>query len=207
MPRDSSATRQFILSAADELFYAEGFHPVTVDAIAEKAGVTKKTLYYHFRSKDELIAAYLDERDRPTFKRYQKVAGEDGPIAERVDRIFDHLSQAVRTRSWRGCGFIRAASELANMPGHPAVRIARTHKLRFEAWLAEALEAESYANSKVLAQALVILIDGTVAQMLLHRSHVYADAAKSAARIMLNEAEELPQAARPAKSEPVPCPV
>jgi AcrR family transcriptional regulator len=180
-------TRKLILSAADELFYAEGFYPVSVDAIAEKAGVTKRTLYYHFRSKDDLIAAYLQERDRPTLYRYQKWAGESGSIAERMDRVFDKLAQAARSRTWRGCGFIRAVGELANMPGHPAVQIAREHKLRFEAWLLERLEAEGRPDAKRLSQALMILIDGTITQMLLHRSPVYADAARLAARAILTQ--------------------
>jgi AcrR family transcriptional regulator len=187
MPRDSTVTRRFILAAADELFYAEGFHLVSVDAIAEKAGITKKTLYYHFRSKDELIAAYLEERDRPTLERFRKWAGDDGSVAERMERMFDRLGQAVRSRSWRGCGFNRAAGELAHMPGHPAVKIAREHKARFEGWLAGLLEAEGRADSAALARALIVLVDGTVAQLLLHRSPAYAEAAKAAASALLGQ--------------------
>ena len=70
MTRDSRITRRDILAAADELFYGEGFRSVSVDEISAKAGITKKTLYYHFRSKDELIAAYLEARDRPTLERF-----------------------------------------------------------------------------------------------------------------------------------------
>ncbi len=67
MANDPAATRRRILNAADELFYSEGARAVAMDRIADKAGVTKRTLYYHFRSKDDLIAAYLAERD--TVKR------------------------------------------------------------------------------------------------------------------------------------------
>ena len=54
MPRSSTDTRERILQAAYELFYAKGFARVGVDAVAEKAGLTKRTLYYHFKSKDDL---------------------------------------------------------------------------------------------------------------------------------------------------------
>jgi AcrR family transcriptional regulator len=63
MARSSDPTRARILSAANNLFYAEGIRAVSVDAVAAKAGLTKKTLYYHFRSKDDLVAAYLAARD------------------------------------------------------------------------------------------------------------------------------------------------
>ena len=69
MPEVSSPTRKRIVDAATRLFYAEGIGRVSVDAIAEKAGLTKRTLYYHFKSKDDLIAAYLDGRDQPNIKQ------------------------------------------------------------------------------------------------------------------------------------------
>jgi len=65
MPSDSSQTRTRTIEAADDLFYSEGIRVVGMDAIAARAGVTKRTLYYHFRSRDHLIAAYLAARDEP----------------------------------------------------------------------------------------------------------------------------------------------
>ena len=62
MPRSRIDTRERILRGAYKLFYAKGFARVGVDAVAEKAGLTKRTLYYHFQSKDELLAAVLDHR-------------------------------------------------------------------------------------------------------------------------------------------------
>jgi AcrR family transcriptional regulator len=78
-------TRDRILEAADELFYRDGIRSVSVNTIAEKAGVTKRTLYYHFRSKDDLIAAYLEARNEPTLSRYRRWFDEfDGTVAERI---------------------------------------------------------------------------------------------------------------------------
>ncbi|TIT50924.1 MAG: helix-turn-helix transcriptional regulator, partial [Mesorhizobium sp.] len=71
------------------MFYAEGIGRVSVDAVAEEAGLTKRTLYYHFKSKDDLIAAYLDGRDQPNLKR---MAGwfeaEQGGVDSKVEAIF-----------------------------------------------------------------------------------------------------------------------
>ena len=60
MDKPSPPTRDCILEAAGKLFYAEGFRAISMDVIAEEAGVTNRTLYYHFRSKDDLIAAWLE---------------------------------------------------------------------------------------------------------------------------------------------------
>jgi AcrR family transcriptional regulator len=185
MPRNSIETRRRIIAAADELFYAEGLRAISVDEIAERAGVTKKTLYYHFRSKDQLIAAYLDARDKPTLQRFQEWAGTTGPVAERVARMFTRLAEAARGDRWLGCGFMRAVAELANLPGHPAVQVAREHKKKFEGWLRASLEDEGRADAAQLAQAIMVLLDGVVAHTLLHRQPGYADAASRTVQIML----------------------
>ena len=66
MPKDAAITRDRIVAAASRLFYGHGIRAVSVDDVAARAGLTKRTLYYHFRSKDDLIAAYLAARDEPT---------------------------------------------------------------------------------------------------------------------------------------------
>ncbi len=65
-------TRDRLVAAASTLFYQQGIRAVGVDAIAAKAGVTKRTLYYHFASKDELVAAYLAVRDAPNLAAFAK---------------------------------------------------------------------------------------------------------------------------------------
>ena len=64
-------TRERIIDVANRLFYEEGIRAVSVDTISEKAGISKKTLYYHFKSKDDLIAAYLTARDQPNLALFE----------------------------------------------------------------------------------------------------------------------------------------
>jgi AcrR family transcriptional regulator len=193
MTRDSRITRRDILAAADELFYGEGLRSVSVDEISAKAGITKKTLYYHFRSKDELIAAYLEARDRPTLERFQRWAGNEGTVAERLRRMFLRLGRCAKSPTWKGCGFVRAAGELANIPGHPAIRIARAHKANFEKWLSDSLAAEGHRDCDALARGLMVIIDGAVTEMLLHRNPSYAHAASRAACALLNSERAPPR--------------
>ncbi len=85
MPRHGDKTREHIVAAATRLFYGEGIRAVSMDAVADKAGVTKKTLYYHFASKDELVAATIEARDQPTLDLYRRwFADTEGTAADKV---------------------------------------------------------------------------------------------------------------------------
>lgn len=185
-----SATRERILSAAAKLFYSEGIRAVSVDAVARKAGVTKRTLYYHFRSKDDLIAAYLEARDQPNLTLFQDwFAQADGDTADKIRAIFSRLTESQRHPKWRGCGFLRTSAELINMPGHPALLASRVHKKRVETWLADVLAQDGLARrSAELARQIVLLLDGAFADGLLHRDASYMEAAGNAAHTLIRQA-------------------
>lgn len=189
--KDGAATKDRILDAANRLFYAEGVRATGVDAVAEQAGVTKKTLYYHFRSKDDLIAAYLQSRDQPNLAAFRRwfEAGE-GALPERLAAIFDGLVRAARRPSWRGCGFLRTIAELASTPGHPAVAVGAAHKKKFEAWIAEEAERTLADRSaaEALARRVTLLLDGAFSAMLTHRDPDYIAEAGRAASALAAEA-------------------
>ena len=177
------STRDRILDAANTLFYNEGIRAVSVDAVAEKAGITKKTLYYHFKSKDELIAGYLTSRDQPNLATFSKWFDEaEGDVADKTAAIFLQVAENARHPKWRGCGFIRTAAELASMPGHPAVVVGANHKKKFEAWLAERYLNEGVQEPEVLARRVVLLMEGAFSTMLIQRDPSYAQAAADTAR-------------------------
>jgi AcrR family transcriptional regulator len=187
MPRNADETRDRIVAAAARLFYAEGIRAVSVDAVAEKAGITKKTLYYHFTSKDELIAAYLEARDQPTLALYaQWFAETEGSVEDKVRGLFTRFAEAVDTPRWKGCGFLRTTAELAATPGHPAIKAGARHKKRFESWLAGALACEGVDDAERLARAILLLLDGAGAVMLIHRDRAYVEAAGEVAAALLN---------------------
>jgi len=187
MPRDATKTRNRILDAANRLFYAEGIRAVGVDAVAEKAGVTKRTLYYHFRSKDDLIAGYLESRDQPNLRAFREwYDAATGTAADKTRALFSGVAGASRRPGWRGCGFLRTAAELANKPGHPAVTIGRAHKQRFEAWLEGRYRQAGIEKPARLARQVVLLMDGAFSTMLIHRDSSYIDAAGEAADTLVS---------------------
>lgn len=189
MPRPSEPTRERIVQAANSLFYSEGIRRVSVDEVAAKAGLTKRTLYYHFRSKDDLVAAYLAARDQPNLTLFRKWFTEaDGGLPAKVEAIFRNLARSARHPKWKGCGFLRTSAELANMPGHPAIRIGVAHKKKFEDWLRVTFAEERIADPLRLARQILLLLDGSFAVVLLHRDASYMETAGEAARTLIETA-------------------
>lgn len=180
-------TRDRIVLAAGKLFQDEGIRAVSMDAAAERTGVTKCTLYYHFRSKDDLIAAHLEARDQPNLALFQtwfEAAG--GDTAEKVRAVFSRLAQSARHRKWKGCGFLRTSVELINLPGHPAIVAGRRHKTRVEDWMATVLAQETDAETaRLAARQIVVLLDGGFSVVLLHRDPSYMDSAGEAAATLV----------------------
>lgn len=182
-PRD---TRAQIVQAASKLFYGEGLGRVSMDAVAEKAGVTKRTLYYHFDSKDDLIAAYLEARDQPNLKQMASwfAAAEGGPDAK-VAAIFAALARSARHPKWKGCGFLRTTAELAALPGHPAVKIGARHKAAFAAWLAGELEQAGLREPVAVSRQILLLLDGAFSASLVHREAAWFEDAGTAAGALI----------------------
>ncbi|WP_258177287.1 TetR/AcrR family transcriptional regulator [Streptomyces solincola] len=150
-----------IVAAAEELFYERGITAVGVDLIAEHSGVTKRTLYNRFGSKDQLVAAYLTERDGRWRALVQAaVEAADSP-AEAVTAPFEAL------RAWseghtRGCAFINALAELPD-PSHPAYRIAADQKHWLRGLFEQLATAAGCADPAMLAVRLLVLHEGAVA--------------------------------------------
>lgn len=151
-----------VLDAASRLFYERGLHAVGVDAIAEAAGVTKKTLYDRFGSKDAVAVAYLRRRDERWRAHLDEVlAGTPRQGVERVLEVFAAAESWAATNSPRGCSAINARAETGDA-GHPvAVEVTRQ-----KAWLYDLLvdlcrDAQLTAPQD-LARALMLLYEGAL---------------------------------------------
>jgi AcrR family transcriptional regulator len=188
-PKNPRETRERLLAAADEVFYAHGIRNSSVDEVAQRAGLTKRTLYYHFRSKDDLAAAYVQQRSDLTLARQIGAASSvAGPFAAKVDALFVAVERNATKAGWNGCPFIRTAGEFVDEPRHRAVGHASLHKKSLEAWFQAELVKARYAGHQLLARQLMVLVDGAVAQMLLHRDPAYVQAARQAAAVLLGSA-------------------
>ena len=157
-----SKARERILLTADRLFYDEGIHAVGIQRIVAEASVTRVTLYRHFPSKDDLVAAYLERRaayDRDQIDGIMATYADDprGGLEVMATALTRDDFGAVR----RGCPFINASAEYPD-PESP-VRIAiRAHRSWFHRTLAEALSAASRPDPDSGARALVLLRDAAL---------------------------------------------
>jgi len=172
-----AAMEERILDTADRLFYRQGIRVIGVDTVAAEIGISKRTLYNYFPSKDDLIVAYLSRRLRP-------IEASDGPPAEQILEDFDRLERAMRKEGYRGCPFMNAVAELAD-PAHAAHKIAVAHKEKRRTLFRKLLKQLNVADPDALATQLMILGEGAVAQALVHGDPKMARAAREAARVLL----------------------
>lgn len=186
MPRASDATRPVILQAAYKLFRRRGFFRVGMEEIAEAAGVTKRTLYYHFDSKDALLTAVLVSQHERTFADFQNYGIElSGGADALIDKLFEGLVKWSSKPRWAGSGFTRLAIELADLSGHPARLIARQHKALMEKQLETMLAGARIPSPKERARELFVLIEGTMVMILIHGDQSYCTAAADAAKRLM----------------------
>jgi len=192
MPRNPAPTRARIMAAAYAVFFRKGFQRASLDDIAAKAGVTKRTLYYHIRSKDELAGAML-------VHQHDFVLGQVtrwlGPVTARgvrgaqaaVDGLFAALAtwagnERAARRHYTGSGFTRIAMELADLPGHPARVATRRHKKAVEDALAERFATCGITSARERAAQVQMLLEGSMTLILIHGDLRYARLAAAAAR-------------------------
>lgn len=156
--RGGRGARERIIASARTLFYYNGIHCTGVEALAAHAHVSKRTLYQHFGSKDELVAAYLSDIVSAGGSRPEKNLVGPGSARDRLVAVFDPTSQG----RFRGCPFHNAAVEAAGqMPN--VRRIVRDHKSDFTARLIQTAAEANAADPAALGRELAVLFEGAAA--------------------------------------------
>ncbi|MFC0402243.1 TetR/AcrR family transcriptional regulator [Paraburkholderia rhizosphaerae] len=155
--------QEHLLRAAAELFYREGVRAVGVDAVVERAGVNKMSLYRQFSSKDDLVVAYLERADREFFVRFErnfeKYPGE--PVKE-LNEYFSDLARRASAVEYRGCPFVNVSAEFPDA-SHPARVCVSRNKAKLNARLNELAVQAGARDPAALADALALLIEGVYA--------------------------------------------
>jgi AcrR family transcriptional regulator len=157
---DAADVRERILETASGLFYREGVRAVGVDLVVAAAGVAKTSLYRHFRTKDDLIAAFLKREDEDFWRTWDEVAGKhrDDPAGE-LQAHMDWIGERVGRPNYRGCPQLNVAAEFPQAD-HPARQVATSHKLELRHRLFDIAERLGVARSEILAGQLAVLING-----------------------------------------------
>ena len=176
----SNEMRERILETADRLFYGQGIRAVGVDTVAAEIGISKRTLYNYFPSKDELIVAYLSRRLKPA-------PPSDLPPVQQILGNFERLERTFATGVFRGCPFVNAVAELKE-PAHAANKIALAFKEQRRLWFRDLLARLGVDDPDTLAMQLQILADGAIAAALVRGDPKVARTAGEAARVLLKAA-------------------
>ncbi|MEU6577177.1 TetR/AcrR family transcriptional regulator [Streptomyces sp. NPDC046805] len=155
------ATRAKIVEAATDLFTRCGVRAVGINEIWRAAKVAKSTLYQHFRSKDELVAAVLRRRNDEWCARLRDRAAAAHTPKDRLLAIFDLLGEEFADPSYRGSDLMNVAAEYPD-PDHP-VRVAiRDHKREILSYLSGLATAGQESDPEKVAAIVLALADGAV---------------------------------------------
>jgi AcrR family transcriptional regulator len=149
-----------VLATASRLFYAHGVRAVGVEWIVAESGVAKTSLYRHFHTKDQLIAAFLEREDREFWTQWNEVvdAVAGDPMRELM-ALLDWIGRRVSRDGYRGCPQINVAAEFSD-PGHPARRIRARHKEALFERLKGLVNRIGSSHADDAAYQLALLIDG-----------------------------------------------
>jgi AcrR family transcriptional regulator len=153
--------RERLLRTAARLFYEAGIQSVGVDRLIAEARITKATFYRHFPTKDDLVRAYLEDRDRQIRTATDTLAAVISDPTAVLTALVAELGNQACAAGFRGCAFINAAAEYPD-PDHPVRRAVDDHRRWFRSRLAELLRATGHPRPDTAAATLVLLRDGTM---------------------------------------------
>jgi AcrR family transcriptional regulator len=164
----TSVARDKLLGTASQLFYARGITATGVDTIVAESGVSKPTLYAHFRTKNDLVAAVLEERHRRRRTSLEAYLAERSELAahERLLSVFDWIADHQRGAEARGCPFVNASVELVRAEDAAARKVVRGHKRWFRGVLTDLATEAGVPDAEAIAAALHLLIEGANIRML-----------------------------------------
>jgi AcrR family transcriptional regulator len=158
--RDSASVRDRLLETAARLFYQEGVRAIGVDLVVERSGVAKTSLYRHFPTKDDLVVAFLERDDLAYWDYWDQIAMrlKDNARAE-LEAHIQWIAQYIGRPEYRGCPFLNVANEFP-AADHPARAAALKHKAELRRRLGALTKRMGARRPALLADQLVLLIDG-----------------------------------------------
>jgi len=151
-----------ILSTAVKLYYSRGINNVGIDEIIKCSGVTKGSLYYHFKSKDDLVVAFLEYFNAQWLPDMKEKVSRMAPTPEKyLITFFDALGQWFKSNTFRGCPNINTTAEISNTD-HTAFKKALFFKQELLDYIEELVKQAGVVDSKEISLQVLLLIDGAI---------------------------------------------
>ncbi|MEY8838265.1 TetR/AcrR family transcriptional regulator [Cribrihabitans sp. XS_ASV171] len=183
-----ASKRDELVRKALEVYYRDGFHATGMDRLVAETGVSKTSMYKHFRTKEDLILAVLRLRDE-NFRNwlYRRMEELETTPEGQLLASFDALGEWFSQEGFRGCMFVKAGAEFQEK-GHPIHAQASEHKRLLAEHYTALAEAAGARQPELLARQLLILKEGAIAGAVLLNGAEAARDAKAAARIIMKAA-------------------
>lgn len=153
--------RQRLVDTAISMFSEFGYRATGIDTLLAAANVAKMTMYAHFKSKDDLIVAVIDELSARLLAGFEGVSAVSGDTVElKVSAIFDVVSMKVVSEDFHGCEFIRALCEFPD-PANPVHQAVISHRTRLAESLTS-LVSPVVSDPRRVGEEIALLIDGAL---------------------------------------------
>ena len=182
------STRGRLLDAAYRIILEDSLSNLSIERVSARAGLSRRTFFLHFNSKDQLLAEVL-EHVRPAFaedcRAWSDAIAADLAAEQRIEGLLRHLVTAITEPGWKGSCFLRISAEFGDRAGHPAHAVVAESHRDLERRLAGELACGGFADAAGLARQLSLLVNGLLVMQLVHRNPAYGEAALSMAREML----------------------
>ncbi|WP_299844901.1 TetR/AcrR family transcriptional regulator [uncultured Roseovarius sp.] len=178
--------RDELVEKALAIFYQNGFHATGMDRLVADTGISKTSMYKHFRTKEDLILAALTLRDK-LFRDWlvQRIEEAAATPRERILALFDVLGEWFASADFRGCMFIKASAEFQNH-NHPVRQQSAEHKQLIQKYIQKLAEQAGLPQPVNLARQIIILKEGAIVATHVSGSKTAASDAKEAAEQLLS---------------------
>jgi AcrR family transcriptional regulator len=189
-PRDAASppasVAERILTTASDLFYREGVRAVGIQRVIDEAGIAKASLYAHYASKDDLVAACLTKHGESLREAItRRLARPELDSRGRLLALFDAQIAGIEGTEFRGCPFLNANSEIADAT-HPAKQVIAAQRTWLHTLVMELVRDAGIVPPDQVAGTLVVLFDGALSSSLVDGSSAAAHHARWAAEQMLD---------------------
>lgn len=186
-PTPASAKREQLLDTAWSLFCRNGYRAVGIDTVLAEAGVAKMTLYNHFSSKEDLIAAAMEKKGAETMAGLDRLIAAGRSPQKRLLAVFDWLAGWLESDNFTGCAFLKAVGEYTaagDKPRQAATAFKQAMQDRIETLCREA----GLKSPALLARQLILVIDGATLHADMHANPGYAADARAIAKALIEAA-------------------